>query len=206
MRTHLDSASTRRTDPAPERTSSAGGTPRAWRMAAQDSSPFTLDCPAPASRHVTTQPTRCVHPSSWLPPPSIPIFPYQKAEKSPQNQHVLFFNAPSAYRRSSRRFRVCSCYWVRCTRSVGIAPLLFGCIATSRVQRHVTGAAALALFVKAKSWVLWRLVEAASFRVVVCWFSACCGVMPPRARWGRRVLYQWTQAAVSRSTSRRGRV
>ena len=52
-----------------------------------------------------------------------------------------------------------------------------------------------------KSWVLWRLVEAASFRVVVCWFSACCGVMPPRARWGRRVLYQWTQAAVSRSTS-----
>ena len=56
-----------------------------------------------------------------------------------------------------------------------------------------------------KSRVLWRLVEAASFRVVVCWFSACCGVMPPRARWGRRVLYQWTQAAVSRSTSRRSR-
>ena len=56
-----------------------------------------------------------------------------------------------------------------------------------------------------KSRVLWRLVEAASFRVVVCWFSACCGVMPPRARWGRRVLYQWTQAAVSRSTARRSR-
>ena len=54
-----------------------------------------------------------------------------------------------------------------------------------------------------KSRVLWRLVEAASFRVVVCWFSACCGVMPPRQRRGRRVLYQWTQAAVSRSTSRR---
>ena len=35
------------------------------------------------------------------------------------------------------------------------------------------------------------------FRVVVCWFSACCGVMPLRARWGRRVLYQWIQAAVS---------
>ena len=49
-----------------------------------------------------------------------------------------------------------------------------------------------------KSRVLWRLVEAASFRVVACWFSACCGVMPPRARWGRRVLYQWTQAAVLR--------
>ena len=56
-----------------------------------------------------------------------------------------------------------------------------------------------------KSRVLWRLVEAASFRVVVCWFSACCGVMPPRARRGRRVLYQWTQAAVSRSTARRSR-
>ena len=54
-----------------------------------------------------------------------------------------------------------------------------------------------------KSRVLWRLVEAASFRVVVCWFSACCGVMPPRARWGRRVLYQWIQAAISRLTSPR---
>ena len=66
---------------------------------------------------------------------------------------------------------------------------------SDRVQRLVTGAVALALFVKSR--VLWWLVEAASFRVVVCWFSACCGVMPPRARWGRRVLYQWTQAAVS---------
>ena len=63
------------------------------------------------------------------------------------------------------------------------------------MSRHVTGAVALALFVKSR--VLWRLVEAASFHVAVCWFSACCGVMPPRARWGRRVLYQWTQAAVS---------
>ena len=27
--------------------------------------------------------------------------------------------------------------------------------------------------------------------------------MPPRARWGRRVLYQWIQAAISRSTSPR---
>lgn len=105
MRTHLDSASTRRTDPAPERTSSAGGTPRAWRMAAQDSSPFTLDCPAPASRHVTTQPTRCVHPSSWLPPPSIPIFPYQKAEKSPQNQHVVSILHVGAHHLQYRFFR-----------------------------------------------------------------------------------------------------
>ena len=52
-----------------------------------------------------------------------------------------------------------------------------------------------------KSWVLWRLVEVASFRVVVRWFSACSGVMPPREKWRRRVLYQWTQAAASRSTS-----
>ena len=116
--------------PAPDRTSGTGGTPRAWRMATQDSSPFTVDCPAPASRQVTTQPTRCVHPSRWRPPPSIPMFPHQQAENSLQNQHVLFFNVPSACRRSSRRFRVCSCYWVRCTRSVGITPLLFGCSAT----------------------------------------------------------------------------
>ena len=67
------------------------------------------------------------------------------------------------------------------------------------MQRHVTGAAALALF--AKSRVLWRLVEVASFRVVVRWFSACSGVMPPREKWRRRVLYQRTQAAASRSTS-----
>ena len=32
----------------------------------------------------------------------------------------------------------------RCTRSVGIAPLLIGCIATDRVYRDVTGAAPLA--------------------------------------------------------------
>ena len=37
---------------------------------------------------------------------------------------------------------------------------------SDRVQRPVTGAVALALFVKSR--VLWRLVEAASFRVVVC--------------------------------------
>ena len=38
----------------------------------------------------------------------------------------------AACRRSSRRFRVCSCDWVR-TRSVGSAPLLIGCSATDRV-------------------------------------------------------------------------
>ena len=113
MRTHLDSASTRRTGPAPERTSSAGGTPRAWRMAAQDSSPITVDCPAPASRQVTTQPTRCVHPSSWLPPTSIPIFPYQKAEKSPQNQHVLSF-------KSYRTLRVAVQCWLLLCGAAGV--------------------------------------------------------------------------------------
>ena len=50
-----------------------------------------VDCPAPVSRQVTTKPTRSVHPSRWFPPTSIPIFPYQKAEKSPQNQHILSF-------------------------------------------------------------------------------------------------------------------
>ena len=113
MRTHLDSASTRRTDPAPERTSSAGGTPRAWRMAAQDSSPITVDCPAPASRQVTTQPTRCVHPSSWLPPPSIPVFPYQKAEKSPQHQHVVSF-------KSYRTLRVAVQCWLLLCGAAGV--------------------------------------------------------------------------------------
>ena len=53
---------------------------------------FNVDFPAPTSRKVTTKPTRFVHPSSWLPPPSIPTFPHQQAEKSPQNQHVLSFN------------------------------------------------------------------------------------------------------------------
>ena len=105
MRTHLDSASTRRTVPAPGRASSAGGTPRAWWMAAQDSSPVTVDCPAPASRQVTTQPTRSVHPSRWLPPTSIPIFPYQKAEKSPQNQHVLSILHVGSHQLQYRFFR-----------------------------------------------------------------------------------------------------
>ena len=41
---------------------------------------------------------------------------------------------------SVRQFRVCSCMLGHCTRSVGNPPLLFGCTATSRVHRHVTGA------------------------------------------------------------------
>ena len=38
------------------------------------------------------------------------------------------------------QFRVCFCLLGRCTRSVGNAPLLFGCSAPYRVHRHVTGA------------------------------------------------------------------
>ena len=51
-----------------------------------------MDFPAPASRKVATKPTRFVHPSSWLPPTSIPIFPHQKAEKSTLQQHVVSYN------------------------------------------------------------------------------------------------------------------
>ena len=36
----------------------------------------------------------------------------------------------------------------------------------------------------------------------MCWFSACCNVIAPRARCGRLVSDQWTQVEVSRSTSR----
>ena len=39
------------------------------------------------------------------------------------------------------QFRVCSCMLGHCTRSVGNAPLLFGCTATYRVQRPISGAA-----------------------------------------------------------------
>ena len=38
------------------------------------------------------------------------------------------------------QFRVCSCVLGRYTRSVGNAPLLFGCTATERVHRYVTAA------------------------------------------------------------------
>ena len=53
---------------------------------------YNSNFPAPYSRKVTTPATRCVHPSSCLPPPSTPTFPHQQAEKSPQNQHVLSCN------------------------------------------------------------------------------------------------------------------
>ena len=41
------------------------------------------------------------------------------------------------------QFRVYSCMLGHCTRSVGNAPLLFGCSAPYRVHRHVTGAVPL---------------------------------------------------------------
>ncbi len=42
---------------------------------------------------------------------------------------------------SVRQFRVCSCVLGRCTRSVGNAPLLFGCSAPDRVQCPRSGVA-----------------------------------------------------------------
>ena len=51
------------------------------------------DYPAPASRKLTTQPTRFAHPPRWHQPTKTPTFPYQHAEKSPHNQHVMSFNS-----------------------------------------------------------------------------------------------------------------
>ena len=48
--------------------------------------------PTPTSRKVTTQPTRFAHPPRWHQPTKTPTFPYQHAEKSPHNQHVMSFN------------------------------------------------------------------------------------------------------------------
>ena len=78
--------------------SSFAHTPGIWgySYSHDETTTFNVDFPAPASQKVATKPTRLVHPSSWLPPTSIPIFPHQKAEKSPQNQHVLSFNPPQA--------------------------------------------------------------------------------------------------------------
>ena len=75
----------------------------------------------------------------------------------------------TAARPASRRFRVCSCDWVCCTRSVSSASLLIGCTAPQRVQRPVTGAAPLALLFRPGCFVRpWaaarpRAVRAASF-------------------------------------------
>ena len=56
------------------------------------------DFSLPASRQVAAQPTLFVHPSGWLPPPSTPTFPYQQADKSPHNQHVMSLNPTNADR------------------------------------------------------------------------------------------------------------
>ena len=74
--------------------SSFAHTPGIWgySYSHDETTTFNVDFPAPASRKVATKPTRFVRPSSWLPPTSIPIFPHQQSEKSPQNQHVLSYN------------------------------------------------------------------------------------------------------------------
>ena len=59
---------------------------------------FNVVFPAPESRKIATKPTRFVHPSSWLPPTSIPTFPYQQADKSPHNQHVMSLDPTNADR------------------------------------------------------------------------------------------------------------
>ena len=84
--------------------SSLARTPGIWGYSYphDETTTFNVDFPAPASQKVATKPTRSVHPSSWLPPTSIPIFPHQKAEKSPQNQHVLSYN-PKRRRCGGRR-------------------------------------------------------------------------------------------------------
>ena len=48
--------------------------------------------PVPSGRKVNTPATRFVHPPSWSPPTSIPIFPHHYTKKSPHNQHALSFN------------------------------------------------------------------------------------------------------------------
>ena len=60
------------------------------------------DFPAQQSRKVTLPATRSVHPHSWSQPTSIPIFPHQQPEKSPQNQHVLSFN-PHSWSQTTKR-------------------------------------------------------------------------------------------------------
>ena len=62
------------------------------RIPHDETTNFNVAFPAPASQKVATKPTRFIHPSSWLPPTSIPIFPHQQAEKSPFQQHVVSYN------------------------------------------------------------------------------------------------------------------
>ena len=66
-------------------------------QACNETTTSNTNFPAPTSRQATTQPTRFVHPPRWLPPPPIPTFPHQQAEKSPHNQHVLSFNPKSPH-------------------------------------------------------------------------------------------------------------
>ena len=110
--------------PAPARTPGMWG----YSYPHDKTTTFNVDSPAPARRKLATKPTR------------FSIFQVGSHQlqyrffrtSTPKSRHKTNTICPltPAFRRSSRRFRVCSCDWVRCTRSVGITPLLFGCIAT----------------------------------------------------------------------------
>ena len=76
------------------------------------------------------------------------------------------------------QFRVCSCVLGQCTRSVGNAPLLFGCSAPYRVQRHVTGTAPPCLWrlsgLRGSSGLelssAWTVFRVGSLRRLMLWF------------------------------------
>ena len=53
---------------------------------------LNTDVSVPAHRKIAIKPTRFVRPHSWCQPTKTTTFPHQKAEKSPQNQHILSFN------------------------------------------------------------------------------------------------------------------
>ena len=74
------------------------------------------------------------------------------------------------------QFRVCSCVLGHCTRSVGNAPLLFGCSAPYRVHRHVTGAVPLN---GCSAPVLLAVVVAGDVGVFWAWVVFRLGCLPP---------------------------
>ena len=134
MRTHFDSASTRRTSPAPERTSSAGGTPRAHHQTAHQAQAVRLGPTTrphikrrryasgpppdrtssaggtPRAHHQTARQAQAVRlgPGGWPPRtahPSLLIVPHQQADKSPHNQHVVSILHVGAHHLRYRCFR-----------------------------------------------------------------------------------------------------
>ena len=68
------------------------------RIPHDETTTFNVVFPAPASRKVTTKPTRFVHPHSWFQPTKTPTFPHQHAEKSPLQQHVVSNNPKSHHK------------------------------------------------------------------------------------------------------------